>query len=204
MNTEKIPGMSTLIVKDGEIVWKQSYGLADVANNISVNDDTIFLLASISKVFTGTALMKLYEDGLIHIDDNINTYLPYSIHNPVFPSTPITFRMLMTHTSSISDGSAMDSYYSIGDPTISLTDVIERYFSTSGSDYNASENFSNNTPGSSYNYSNMGTALAGYLVEAISETPFNEYCNNNIFDKLCIKNTAWYIADLDINQISKP
>lgn len=205
MNSEKIPGMSTLIVKNGEIVWKQSYGFADVANNTPVNDDSIFLLASLSKIFTGTALMKLYEDGLIDLDDAINSYLPYSINNPIHTTTPISFRMLMTHTSSIADnGSVMDTYYSIGDPTITLADVMERYFSPLGTDYNATENFSTNAPGTAYDYSNMGTALAGYLVEVISGTPFNEYCNNNIFNKLCMEDTAWHLADLDISRVAKP
>ncbi|MFT5266255.1 MAG: CubicO group peptidase (beta-lactamase class C family), partial [Polaribacter sp.] len=56
MGLENIPGMSTLIVKGGEIVWVQSYGLADIENDIPVSDSTAFLMASVSKLFTGTAL----------------------------------------------------------------------------------------------------------------------------------------------------
>jgi CubicO group peptidase (beta-lactamase class C family) len=205
MDAENIPGMSTLIVKNGEIIWKKSYGFADVDENINVDDNTIFLLASLSKVFTGTALMKLNEDGLIKLDDHINDHLPFTIKNPNHENIPITFRMLMTHTASINENDeATNEYYSVGDPTITLADAMKRYFSTSGSDYSATKNFLNGAPGTEYKYSNMGSALSGYLVEVISKMPFDEYCNTKIFDKLCMDNTAWYLEDLNIEDIARP
>ena len=205
MSTEKTPGMSTLIVKDGEIVWIESYGFADIANNIPVTDSTVFLMASVSKVFTGTTLMQLYENGQINLDEDINNYLPFSVDIPNFTTDSITFRMLMTHTSSIKDnGPVMDTYYSVGDPTITLADCMERYFATSGSDYNATANFHNNAPNTTYDYSNMATALAGYLVEVISGIPFSEYCNNNILDEICMTNTSWYLADFDTSNVARP
>ena len=204
MNYEKFPGMSTLIVKEGEIVWVESYGFSDIENNIPVNDSTAFLLASVSKIFTGTALMQLYENGQIDLDENINNYLPFPVFNPNFISDSITFRMLMTHTSSIKDNwNVMDFYYSIGDPTISLADCIERYFSPTGIDYSVN-NFSAQPPGSSYYYSNMATALSGYLVEVISASLFDEYCNLNLFDKLCMPNTSWYLSGFDTTNVARP
>ena len=205
MEAENAPGMSTLIVKGGEIVWLNHYGFADLENNVTVSDSTAFMLASISKVFTGTALMHLRQSGHINLDEDINNYLDFDIDIPNFETDSITFRMLMTHTASILDNDTpMDTYYSNGDPTISLSDVIQRYFSTSGSDYNTSLNFSNNAPGTAYEYSNMGTALAGYMVEAVSGMDFSEYCNTHIFDKLCMNTTSWYLADYDTNTVARP
>lgn len=205
MDVQNFPGMSTLIVKNGEIVWRQSYGFADVDKKTKVNDDTIFLLASLSKVFTGTALMKLSEDNIINLDGDINEFLPFTIKNPTHPNTPITYRMLMTHTASIDENDdATNEYYSVGDPTISLADAMKRYFSTSGSDYNANKNFLKAKPGTAYKYSNMGSALSGYLVEIISKMPFDDYCHTKIFDKLCMDNTAWFLEDLNIDEIAKP
>jgi CubicO group peptidase (beta-lactamase class C family) len=205
MSTEKIPGMSTLIVKDGEIVWIESYGFSDILNNMPVTDSTVFLLASVSKVFTGTALMQLYENGQINLDEDINNYLPFSVDIPNHTTDSITFRMLMTHTSSIKDnGPVMDTYYSVGDPTISLADCMQRYFSTSGTDYSATANFHNNAPGTSFDYSNMGTALVGYLVEVISGMPFSQYCDINIFDEICMTNTSWYLSDFDTTKVARP
>ena len=205
MQEQNVPGMATVIVKGGEIIWRKGYGLADVAGNVPVSDNTIFSLASISKLFTGTALMQLAEDGQMDLDDPINTFMPFDVVNPSHPSTAITFRMLMTHTSSIQDNEpVMDTYYSQGDPTISLADLMERYFSPTGEDYDAENNFLTSEPGEAFEYSNIATALAGYLVERVAQMPFDTYCNQNIFDRICMNNSSWFLAGLDVSQIAKP
>ena len=206
MNTQHLPGSSTLIVKDGEIVWMESYGYANTDLATPFTDTTSLMIASISKTFTGIALMQLYEAGLLDLDDDINDYLSFDINIPNYESTPITFRMLLTHTSSIYDADAMDNYYNWnGDPTISLADCIERYFSVTGSDYSATENFLNAQPGTVYEYSNMAIALEGYLVEVISGMPFSQYCNQNIFNPLCMDNTHWYLSEYqNLNMLANP
>ena len=204
MTLENIPGATTLIVKDGEIVWVESYGFADIDNSINVEDTTVFLLASISKVFTGTALMQLAETGAIDLDEDINNYLPFEVRIPGFESDSITFRHLMTHTSSINDGPAMSGYYGYPDPTITLAQCIQRYFDVSGFDYSATQNFSANAPGTTYSYSNMASALAGYLVEVVSGIDFAEYCNQNIFEPLCMGHTGWHMSDFDTNEVARP
>jgi CubicO group peptidase (beta-lactamase class C family) len=205
MTEARFPGASTIIVKDGKIVWIASYGYADLANAIPVEDTTVFLLASMSKVFTATAAMQLYESGNINLDADINNYLPFPIVIPNFTNDSITLRQLMTHTASIEDNAApMGTYYGYPDPTISLADCIQRYFSSGGSDYSATANFSNNPPGTDFNYSNMGTALSGYLTEVTSGMPFSEFCAINIFDPLCMQKTAWHFADFNPNHVAKP
>ncbi|MDG2425433.1 MAG: serine hydrolase [Flavobacteriales bacterium] len=205
MDYENLPGMSTLIVKGGEIVWVESYGMADIENNVPVSDNTAFLLASVSKLFMATALMQLAEVGQIDLDEDINTYLPFTVFNPNYPDNIITSRMLMTHTSSIADDwSSMDTHYTIGDPTISLADYMEMYFSVSGVDYDAQNNFNNDTPGSDFDYSNMAADLAGYLVEVVSEELFSEYSNTHVFDGLCMENTSWYLSGFDTLDVARP
>ena len=204
MNTEHFPGVSTIIVKDGEIVWIESYGYADVDNMVPVEDTTVFLLASMSKVFTGTASMQLFEQGLIDLDTDISSYLTWPLDIPGYESDSVTIRQLMTHTSSIEDGPAMDLYYDYPDPTISLGDCIQRYFSMSGADYDPIDNFFDNAPGTTYNYSNMGTALNGFVTESVSGIPFDDFCEDNIFDPLCMKKTAWHFADFDSVHIARP
>ena len=148
MNTRHFPGASTIIVKNGEIVWLESYGYADVANSLPVEDTTVFLLASVSKLFTGTAAMQLYETEIIDIDADVNNYLPWSVDVPNFTNDSITARQLMTHTASINDNwSVMSSFYGYPDPTMSLSNCMENYFPTSGSNYNAADNFLNTAPG---------------------------------------------------------
>jgi len=205
MDYENLPGMSTLIVKGGEIVWVESYGMADIENNVPVTDYTAFLMASVSKLFMATAFMQLEEDGLIDLDEDVNIYLPFDVFNPNYPNISITSRMLMTHTSSIADDwSSMDTHYTIGDPTITLGDYMEMYFSTSGVDYDAQNNFNNDLPGTDFDYSNMAADLAGYLVEVVSEELFSEYSNTHVFDELCMDNTSWYLSDFDTLNVARP
>jgi CubicO group peptidase (beta-lactamase class C family) len=205
MALERLPGVSTVIVKEGKIVWLQSYGLADVQNNVPVRDTTAFLLASISKVFTATAMMQLVEQNLTSLDGNINSHLPFPLQIPQHPGNDVTIRQLMTHTASIRDnGAVTDTYYDYPDPSISLADCIERYFSANGADYNPTANFFPNAPGTLYDYSNMGTALQGYLLQRIANKPFDTYCNENIFDKLCMEKTAWFFSDFDSSHVARP
>lgn len=205
MNLERFPGASTIIIKDDKIVWIESYGYADVANAIAVEDTTVFLLASMSKVFTGTVAMQLAQSGGVDLDANINNYLPFSVTIPNFANVPITLRQLMTHSSSISDNyAAMDTYYGYPDPTITLAECMQRYFSTTGVDYNASANFSNNAPGANYDYSNIGTALSGFVTESASGTPFDDFCDLNIFAPLCMNKTAWHFSDFQSSDVAKP
>lgn len=205
MNLRHFPGVSTIIVKNGEIVWVESYGYADIANSVEVEDTTVFLLASVSKLFTGTAAMQLNESGVINLDSDINQYLPWSVDIPNFINDSITARQLMTHTSSIIDNwGTMSSYYGYPDPTISLANCMGNYFPVSGSDYSASGNFLNSAPGTSYNYSNMASALNGYLVEVSSGVPFDDYCDDQLFSPLCMENTAWHYSDFNPEQVAIP
>lgn len=206
MNTQNLPGVSTLIVKNGEIVWVESYGYANTDLATPFTNTTSLMLASISKIFTAMAILQLYENGTINLDDAVNDYLPFDVKIPNYENYSITFRMLLTHTSSIQDSDAMENYFNWnGDPTISLGDCMERYFSTTGVDYSATNNFLNKKPGTVYNYSNMATALEGYLVELITKMPFNEYCNKNIFEPLCMTNTHWYLSEYqNLNMLANP
>ena len=205
MSVRHFPGVSTIIVKNNEIVWVESYGYADVANAVEVEDTTVFLLASVSKLFTGTAAMQLHESGTVDLDNDINNYLPWSVEIPNFTNDSITIRQLMTHTSSIKDNwGVMGSFYGYPDPTITLSDCMGSYFPISGSNYNATGNFINSAPGTTYQYSNMASALNGYVVEVSTGIPFDDYCDNNLFNTLCMENTAWHFSDFNSNQVAIP
>jgi len=82
---------------------------------------------------TATAVMQLRDRGLFDLDEDVGKFVNFPVRNPRHPEQPITFKHLLTHTSSIDDSDALDSTYSVGDPAISLEEVVTRYFSTSGS-----------------------------------------------------------------------
>ena len=210
MSAYHIPGLAACAVKNGQIYWTGSYGYANIEENIEVTDSTLFLLASVSKPFTATALMQLWEQGLFNLDDNINDYLApeLQVQNPLFPDDAITFRMLLTHTSSIKDNWAlMTILFSMGeDSPIPLKSLLIDYFTPGGTYYNATANFNNWAPGTGWDYSNAGYALAGYMVEAMTDsvTTFDKYCQDSIFTPLGMNKTSWFLANLNIDDIAVP
>ena len=202
---QHLPGLATCIVKNGEIIWHGCYGYADIDKNLPVSDSTTFVLASVSKTFTGTALMQLWQQGLIDLDADVNIYLPagVTVINPWHPETAITCRMLLTHTSSIYE---KDLYTLVSwgqDSPISLASYIPNYFTPGGSYYD-STNYSKDIPGSSYLYNNRAVALAGYLVELVSGSSFAHYCDEHIFKALNMSNTSWFLNGLDSSNLAVP
>ncbi len=204
MTNNLIPGVSVSIVKNEHIVWQNHFGYANIDENILVNENTLFMLASVSKTITATALMQLFENGLFDIDDDINVYLPFSVSHPDFLNAPITFKMLLSHTSGIKDNWDVMPYYN-GDSNLDLGYYLEQYLTIGGEFYGNNSSFTNSMPGSSYNYSNIGAALIGLLVEVISNQTFNSYCNENIFDPLEMHDSFWFLSEIDdLNQIAIP
>lgn len=197
MQAQNIATLSALLFKDGNIVHESYLGKANIQDNIALSGNNPFLLASISKMITGTAIMQLHEAGRFGLDDPINDYLPYQVQVPGY-SEDITFRMLLTHTSSIADNDALlDQHYHYGiDPPVQLGFFVENTLKVGGQFYNANENFYDFAPGSKYEYSNTGSALLGALVEAISGTDFNSYCKQNIFTPLNMSNSSWRLDEL--------
>ena len=197
-----VAGISACIVKDGDIFWDGQYGYANFEENRMVADSTLYMLASVCKPVTGTALMQLYEDGLIGLDEDLNQCLPYSIGVPVYPDSAITARMLMTHTSSIRDNwDVLDPLAGVGDPSIMLDEFTSGYLVEGGNLYDAM-NYYNHVPGSLWSYSNVAVTLIGYLVEVLSGMTFEEYCQQNIFLPLKMDESSWFLANLDTNNIA--
>ena len=129
MENHLIPGISISIVKDQNIVWENHFGYSNIDQNILVDENTLFMLASISKTITATALMQLFEDGLFSLEDDIDSYLPFNVNHPDYPLTPITFKMLLTHTSGIKDNWDVMPYYE-GDSDLELADKVDDLLKT--------------------------------------------------------------------------
>lgn len=205
MTSQNVPGLSVAIVKNGTIAFSKGYGLADRENNIAVTPQTRFAIASVSKTMTALALMQLVEQGSVRLDADVNTYLPFQVRNPNFPATPITVQMLMTHTSSLNDGPNLFSDFVVsGDSPISLADFMRRSVVSTGDLFGKSAEFSTKAPGTEHKYTNMNTALMGYLVEVVARRPFNQYCNDRIFTPLCMNATRWFLSEFDSTTVARP
>jgi CubicO group peptidase (beta-lactamase class C family) len=195
MEQMRSPGLAVLAVKGDTIVWSRGYGLADLPGGQPVTPDLPFLLASVSKTVTATAMMQLVEQGLCALDDDVNDYLPFSVRNPAFPNSPITIESLLGHDSSIHNRQEILPITFGADSPIALGDLVADYLTPGGALYDPVLNFLPYEPGTTYEYANIGYAVIGYLVERISGLPFDEYCNIRIFDALGMTRTSWRLAD---------
>ncbi len=204
MKTANVPGLSVAVVGGGRIKWAKAYGLANIAENKPVTTDTVFMVASVSKTITAVALMQLIEDPAngLSLDQDVSGRLPFSVRNPRFPSTPITYRMLLTHTSSLIDS---DAYWATGEPQsahqgdspIPLLDFARSYVARADS-------WSSAAPATAYAYSNTGASLTGLLVETISGKNLQDYAKVNIFDRLGMKESSFFLRGLDLAHIAMP
>ena len=204
MEIYHIPGVAACCIKDTLIIWTGTYGYANIEDSIEVADTTVFKVASVSKPFTGTALMQLWEKGFFNLDDNINNYLPFEVIHPLFPNDSITFRMLLTHTSSIADN--VDVWDSVffwgGDSPMDMGWFLEQYLTIGGIYYDEDLNFTAWAPGAGSQYGNIATALAGYLVESMTGILFDQWCDDSIFIPLDMNETSWFLAGLDSNNVA--
>ncbi len=205
------PGIAVAVVREEEIVWSAGVGWADREQGIRATSDTVFQLASVSKTVTCAGIMALVEDGLIDLDADINAYLPFEVHVPYAPAAPITMRQLLTHTSAIRDrwdvwGTPWSepTLYFHGDSPIPLGDFCRSYFVHGESEYRRRKNFYEWAPGDRYAYSNLATALAGYVAEAASGVDFNELCKQRIFEPLGMADTGFRLADVGTPNLAMP
>jgi CubicO group peptidase (beta-lactamase class C family) len=197
----QVPGLAAGIMTADGVAWEGYYGTYDGVADVSA--DTIFGIASISKTVIATAAMQLWEQGLFDLENDINDYLPFSVHNPSYPDTPITFRMLMTHRSSIVDRYpfymemyTIGGYGEIGgDTPWALGDFLSEYLSPDGQ-FSQTGNWLSDEPGSTYEYSNYGAALLAYLVARISGIDYAEYCRQFIFGPLGMEHTYYRLREI--------
>jgi CubicO group peptidase (beta-lactamase class C family) len=205
MARAKVPGLAAVAVKGDQIVLARGWGEADIASHRPVTPDTLFMLASISKTVTAVGLLQLFEQGRFALDDDVNGPLGYSVRNPAFPNQKLTYRMLLSHTSSIEDGMHSFDYYVYDqDSPIALDTWLHGYLVSGGTYYDASNWNATAAPGTHYSYSNAGFALAGDMVEKLAGMNLQEWCKAHIFLPLGMNESSFFLRDLDRSHIAMP
>jgi CubicO group peptidase (beta-lactamase class C family) len=204
MASSHIPGLSACLIKGEETIWCNGYGYADIEAKRQVNRSTPFILASISKTFVAEAAMHLNENGGLPLDEPISSILPFSVVHPNDDQS-ISTRMLLSHTAGIKDNwSVLDSVMVEGDSQIALGDFLEGYLVEGGQRYSSRRNFIRAGVQEKSVYSNVGVALAAYVVEVAAGVPFDEYCEQYIFEPLQLQDTSWHLSGLDENTLAVP
>lgn len=177
MSNHNIAGAVVSVVKDGEIMLKKGYGFSDVANQNSVDPDkSMFILASLSKVFTWTAVMQLVEQGKLDLNTDVNKYLDFKIPD-TFP-TSITINNLMSHNHGFEDVK-YGQMASNPDEVVPLNEWLKNNIPTRV-----------HSPGKYSAYGNYSAALAGYIIERISGISYDEYIEKNIIEPLMMDYTT--------------
>ncbi len=195
----QLMGMSVWTYVDGdEQVF--SFGLKDFTRNLEVDENTKYRIASISKTSSALALMNLYEEGFLDLDEDISTYLGYTVINPSHPGIAVTARMLMSHTSSLQDGSGYNGFLSATYTQNPIPDIAQLL--VPGGSFYTSNMWRTETPGTYFAYSNLNFGVIATLVEVISQQRFDIYIREQILQPLGISG-SYYIQDIpDINDIA--
>jgi CubicO group peptidase (beta-lactamase class C family) len=205
--TNKIPSIAAAIVRDDTIIWQRYYGFADYENRQAAQSETIYELASVSKLVVVTAVMQLKERGLIDLNADINNYLPFKVRNPHCPEYALTCLHLLTHTSGLAWPADEDGipgfydYYPL-DAAPPMSQWLPRYILTSGDRYRSTV-WQHSIPGTREQYSNIGPALLAYIVELVTGADFASYCKRNIFEPLNMNNTSYAYGDLDMSSVAR-
>ncbi len=177
---ERLPAISAAIVHDQELVWSGAVGKADIGEGRPASSSTIYSICSISKLFTSVAIMQLRDAGELRLSDPISKHLPFfDLEQKYEESTPITIEGLLTHSAGL-PREAEYPYWSgpeFAFPT--KAEVIERL----------SDQETLHPSQTQYQYSNLGLSLAGYIVEAVSGVPYDDYVRQQILDPLGMDDT---------------
>lgn len=200
-----IPHAVTFVAHHGKVIHNKAFGWRNIDAKIPCNKDDYFRLASQTKAITATAVMTLFEEGKILLDDPIKKYIPEFTNPQVLlsfnekdstytsrpASTDITIRHLLTHTSGISYGNGsplLKIFTKKGIPTLNtlenktLSEVI-RALATCPLEHD---------PGTKFTYG-MSLDVLGYLIEVVSGIPVDQYFKTRIFEPLGMNNTYFYL-----------
>ncbi|TDQ32988.1 serine hydrolase [Zeaxanthinibacter enoshimensis] len=177
---EALPGISAIVVKDQEVLWQGGYGMANREEKVATTAETICSICSISKLFTAVAVMKLYEEGKLRIDDEVSDLLPWYNLQQQFPdSGPVTVRSLLTHSSGL-PREANFPYWTGPDFPFPSEEQVRAELGKQETLYPASTYFQ---------YSNLGLTLLGEIVTQVSGMPYEQYIQKNILDPLQLTDT---------------
>ncbi len=207
MDALQARGLAVAFLRNGRISWSGNYGYADAEAGMPITDETVFQVASLSKMVTAVAVMQLAELQLLDLDAPINAYLPFEIVNPHHPEAAITTRMLLQHRSSLIDHSEtyrrlFTIHSGVPDPEVPEEEALRRYFLPGGDLYDAQRNFSRTPPGEERHYTNLGFGLLGFLVERASGRPFNAFTREHIFTPLGMASTGWFSSEVDMDRLA--
>lgn len=179
-NNSHSPGLAVSVIKDGQVIYQKGFGMANLEYGIPIKEKTKFHVASLSKQFTAFLILKLEEEGLLSINDDVRKYIP---ELPDYGKT-ITINHLLSHASGI-----RDQWRLLEMAGWRLDDVIktEQIFKLI-----KNQKELNFPPGERFMYSNSGFTLLAIIIERLSKTSFANYARQSIFEPLQMNDSFFY------------
>jgi CubicO group peptidase (beta-lactamase class C family) len=176
----RIPSMAVAVVQSDTANWSKGYGTLDAEHKIPATAQTLYSVCSVSKLFTSVALMQLWEAGRVHLDDPVTTYLPWAKLPPLDQdSGPITLRAMLSHSAGLPREADLP-YWTGPDFLFPTEEQLRSGLSKQTLLWPASLRFQ---------YSNLGLALVGDTVSAVSGEPYGEYVQAHILGPLGLTDT---------------
>ena len=165
---------AVIVAKGGEIILRKGYGYANRENKQPVTPETVFTIGSISKQFTGAAIVKLEMQGKLHVTDTIDKYLP----DVPGDKKGITLHQLLTHTAGMPDA--------LGDDfdTSATREAFLRL---------AMKSKLRSKPGNKHAYSNVGYSLLGMIIEKVSGMGYEAYLRQHLFEPVGMMHTGYFL-----------
>jgi CubicO group peptidase (beta-lactamase class C family) len=191
LDKDHVPGAGVALVSNGELLWCGGLGKADIASSRDVTCDTEFRVGSISKSFVALALLKLQEEGKINLEARLQDVAPeVPVKNRWESTNPVRIVNLLEHTAGFDDMEAAEVYNFNDRYDFSLLEVFKRFQEPEDVRW---------PPGTRMSYSNPGFGIAGYLIEKVAGTPFDQYIRQTILRPLGMAN-----ADFPFTDANKP
>jgi CubicO group peptidase (beta-lactamase class C family) len=198
----EISGLQMVLIKNGQIIFEHAEGFARRVDGVEVplSVDHKVRIASISKFVLTMAFMSLVEDGKVDLDTDISKYLGFQLRNPAFPKHEITARQLLSHTSSIRDG----SYYFMG-----IQEDYRDFFRPgsnldSAAHYDDGKHFSSKPkqePGKFFTYANLNFGVVAGIIESVSGQRMDLFVKEKLFDPLGL-NSSFSVCTLHKDDFS--
>jgi D-alanyl-D-alanine carboxypeptidase len=172
------PGLSVAIVHDQDVVWARGYGLADVARKQAATPQTLYRIASVSKLLTATAVLQLRDAGALSLDDPVEKHLPwFHVRAAGAEAAPITIRHLITHTSGMPRELPLPYWNDLAFPS---REEMVRLLGSQAAVF---------PPETEWKYSNIALAVAGEVVAAVAREPYEDYVRTHILEPLGMRAT---------------
>ena len=185
-----IPGYAFGIMLDSALIYSGSGGYIDIDRQIPATCRSMFRIASITKSLTAMAILLLRDQGGLRLDDPVYLYIPEIERQQLTDDSPsITIRDLLTHSSGLPEDNAW------GDSKLAETEQALLSLIRNGLCFS-------NTNGVAYEYSNLGYTLLGYIIQKVTQIPYQVFIEKNIWDSLGIKYAEWEFTRISADQLA--